>query len=205
MKGDETAITINGSSLLQNTSNCPWDTYYMGLKVPRPSEKADNIDIKSAKVKENKVKANSEEDIIRHYKEKNLAADDMNYKEEHVATDDLKLEGTGMARDLAVTPQLPFTNLHVWVPISQEISERIALRPHNTLQVVMMAAAGKPGSSEVCSTSIFLDVHFKLVDLVSCLQPIASTPLEETQLIQEISYLEEQSNQHEMSLMEHIK
>ncbi|KAI8445179.1 concanavalin A-like lectin/glucanase domain-containing protein [Phakopsora pachyrhizi] len=57
--------------------------YHIGLTgLSSPNEESDNIDVYAIEVKEIKGHVNKEEEIIEHY------------KEEHVAADDVKLEGT---------------------------------------------------------------------------------------------------------------
>jgi hypothetical protein len=79
----------------------------MGLTgLASPSDEADNVDIYAIEVKEIKGKAKSEEEVIEHY------------KEEHVAADDVKLEGTGKARDVSL-----FLSLKTETPLNLSLQK----------------------------------------------------------------------------------
>jgi len=174
--------------------------YYMGLTgLASPSDEADNVDVYAVEVKEIKGKAKSEEEVIEHY------------KEEHVAADDVKLEGTGKARDPSNLAFEALNSQREWAQTIKQMSQKLDMlqgRPSqlskDSAQTTEHASSGNVGVDhqlDAINTKLDNILH-KIDRMTAAGGPGAS---EKTELIQKIFDLEEQSNRHEMFLSEQIE
>ncbi|KAA1090493.1 hypothetical protein PGT21_003098 [Puccinia graminis f. sp. tritici] len=174
--------------------------YYMGLTgLASPSDEADNVDIYAIEVKEIKGKAKSEEEVIEHY------------KEEHVAADDVKLEGTGKARDPTNLAFEALNSQRDWAQTIKQMSlklDNLGSRPSQINnangQTTEPVSSGNTGvDSQLQAINTKLDNILHKLDTAAPGGPGSSE--KKNELLEKIFDLEEQSNRHEMFLSEQIE
>ncbi|PLW09418.1 hypothetical protein PCANC_17617 [Puccinia coronata f. sp. avenae] len=174
--------------------------YYMGLTgLASPSDEADNIDIYAIEVKEVKGKAKSEEEVIEHY------------KEEHVAADDVKLEGTGKARDPTNLAFEALNSQRDWAQTIKQMSQKLdILQGHPSQPSDANSHTTEPAPSvhagaghDLAAINTKLDTILHKLDKITT--PGGPGTSEKNELLEKIFDLEEQSNRHEMFLSEQIE
>ncbi|WAR54338.1 hypothetical protein PtB15_3B852 [Puccinia triticina] len=174
--------------------------YHMGLTgLASPSDEADNVDIYAIEVKEIKGKAKSEEEVVEHY------------KEEHVAADDVKLEGTGKTRDPTNLAFEALNSQRDWAQTIKQMSQKLdslGSRPSQLNnangQAAESASSGNNGvDKQLEAINTKLDTILHKIEKVAA--PGGPGGSEKTELLQKIFDLEEQSNRHEMFLSEQIE
>ncbi|MBW0512185.1 hypothetical protein O181_051900 [Austropuccinia psidii MF-1] len=174
--------------------------YYMGLTaLASPNEEADNIDVYAIEVKEVKGKAKDEDQVVEHY------------KEEHVAADDVHLEGTTTSQDPNAMLLQSINAQRAWHESIKHMSEKL-----DVLQKKPSHHANQHQSSNdhhdyedfEDEEHMLKDIEHKLDTIIHKIDRLSSPGLsgsDKPELIQKIFDLEEQSNRHEMFLSEQIE
>lgn len=171
--------------------------YYMGLTgLASPSDEADNVDIYAVEVKEIKGKAKSEEEVVEHY------------KEEHVAADDAKLDGTAKTRDPSTMAYEALNSQKVWADSIKQMSQKLDALKQGQAITSAVHASQQATSGNVNTDNQLASINSKLDSILDKIDKISGQGLghpEKDELLQKIYDLEEQSNRHEMFLSEQIE